>query len=158
MAIRILEDRDCKAKLRRMAYQVYEWAFDQPKLIIVGIDERGGHLADLLANHLTSISPVQLEIYNLPRGEQLHIPHGIEGLPLLLVDDVHYTGTTLLHAVQQAAAYKPKQIQVAVLIDRGHHHYPIHAHFVGLELATTLQEYITVTIDKGTGEIAAFLE
>ncbi|MCE3007254.1 MAG: phosphoribosyltransferase [Bacteroidetes bacterium] len=156
MAIQILQHADSEAKLTRMAWQLYEWAYGQPELVLVGIDERGGYLADLLAGQLRQISQLQLQVYYLPRGGQLHMPHTAGQKPMVLVDDVHYSGTTLMHALQEAARYQPSQLQVAVLIDRGHHLYPVHARFVGLELATTLQEYITVRIQDG--QIEAFLD
>lgn len=72
-------------------------------------------------------------------------PTEIQGPSVLLVDDVLYTGRTLLSALSELwRLHSLRQIEVAVLIDRGHRSFPIAADYVGLRLATTLQQYVEV--------------
>jgi pyrimidine operon attenuation protein/uracil phosphoribosyltransferase len=162
MAILILDNAGCQSRILRMAYQLYEFAYAQQALVLVGIDERGGHIARLLQAHLQRISPLQVHLLAVPRGGLLALSDEdkahLRQHPVILVDDVLYTGTTLMQAVADVIAYSPHSLHIAVLIDRGHHRYPLRADFVGRELATTLQEYITVTIDPHTGDIAAYLD
>jgi pyrimidine operon attenuation protein/uracil phosphoribosyltransferase len=75
---------------------------------------------------------------------------------VILTDDVGNTGKTLFYALQPLLTEAPKKIQVALLIDRRHKLFPIHADFVGLSLATTIQEHIEVVMNEA--EESAYLQ
>ncbi|MBX3101349.1 MAG: phosphoribosyltransferase [Bacteroidetes bacterium] len=162
MPVKILDNPSCQSRILRMAYQLYEYAYAHEALVLIGIDQRGRHIARLLQAHLQRISPFQVHLLEVARGGTLSPSEAeirlMHQYPVILVDDVLYTGTTLMHSLADVLQHGPQSVHIAVLIDRGHHRYPLKADFVGRELATTLQEYITVTIDEATGEIDAFLD
>jgi pyrimidine operon attenuation protein/uracil phosphoribosyltransferase len=159
MSVRILDSLSAHARLKRMAFEIIERNFDLQTLIFWGIDVRGLALAEVLARHLQTISDKAVYVFPFQRGSKPNasLPDfDPQTTAFIVTDDVLYTGRTLLEAVSVLYPIAPLQIQVAVLIDRGHHHLPIQAQYVGLELATTLQEYITVEVE---GErIEAFLQ
>lgn len=163
----ILDQVGIYARLRRMAYQIYEANFLEAELILIGIDQRGGFLARELVAYLEQICPipltlVQSQLDRVSDSESLGIDLSIDiedmkGKPLVVVDDVLYTGRTLLNVVAILLQAQPKSIQTAILIDRGHRSLPVAADFVGLELATTLHQQVTVEIDEPAGRIQAYL-
>jgi pyrimidine operon attenuation protein/uracil phosphoribosyltransferase len=67
---------------------------------------------------------------------------------IIVVDDVLNTGRTLVFAITPFIRSKAKRIQIAVLVDRNHKNFPISADYIGMELSTTLQEHVDVTIEK----------
>jgi pyrimidine operon attenuation protein/uracil phosphoribosyltransferase len=75
---------------------------------------------------------------------------------VVLVDDVLNTGRTLIYAMVPFLAAKVKSIQVAVLVDRNHHSFPVNADYKGISLQTTLQEHVTVVMEKR--KISVYLE
>jgi pyrimidine operon attenuation protein/uracil phosphoribosyltransferase len=79
------------------------------------------------------------------------------GKVAIIVDDVLYSGLTVLNALTKLLPLKPSKIQVAVLIDRGHHHYPVTHDYVGMELATSLLQYVTVEVDEDQSKAAVYL-
>lgn len=158
MPVRILDSSASHARLKRMAFEIVERNFDLQTLILWGIDVRGFAIAEVLARHLQTICAKDIQVFPFSRGT-VSLPQvpdfQASTTAFIATDDVLYTGRTLFEAVSALYPYAPLQLQVAVLIDRGHHHLPIQAQYVGLELATTLQEYITVEVEQD--RIEAFL-
>jgi pyrimidine operon attenuation protein / uracil phosphoribosyltransferase len=70
----------------------------------------------------------------------------IAGNPIILVDDVLNSGVTLAAALREILNYSPKSVRTAVLANRDHHKFPIQANYVGVSLATTLQENISYEV------------
>jgi pyrimidine operon attenuation protein / uracil phosphoribosyltransferase len=148
----ILDPQGIHARIRRMAFEVYEQNFDQSELILLGIGERGSYLASCLAAQLQQISTIsctQLRVevvrngsgmMNLILSEDASL---FQGKTILIVDDVLYSGRTQLSVVAQLLTVHPHKIQTLCLIDRGHRMMPISPDFVGLELATTLQQHVS---------------
>lgn len=160
MRLCILDQAAVEARLRRMAYQIYEHNFGHPRLTLVGVDTRGGWLADRLATLLREISPIEVNLVaaTLTRTEEVGkvrlIPvqfsvdtEAFHGQPVVVVDDVLYGGNTLLNVVSALLPSLPQSIQTAVLIDRGHRLMPISPDFVGMELATSLQQFVGFEVD-----------
>lgn len=166
--VKLLDHHQVAARLRRMAFEVYEANYQEQSLIIIGIDERGGHLADLLAKHLKEISPLSISLYHAHLDRQSD-PHAIgidlsiesiEALkdqPILVVDDVLYSGYTLLNVVAILLQAAPSSIQTAVLIDRGHRRMPVSSDFVGMILSTTIHQHVKVEIKPESNSAEAFL-
>ena len=69
------------------------------------------------------------------------------GKVIIVIDDVANSGKTLLYALKPFLAYQPKKIQTLVLVERSHKTFPVHPDYVGLSIATTLQEHIYVEVD-----------
>ena len=162
--IRIMDHEGILAKIRRIAYEIYENNYGQKQLTLVGIDYRGGMVAEILAEAIRSISEIKVQLLSadkveddtkvLLKGERLE--QALKEQVVIIVDDVLYSGKTLFQALSEIAPYQPYRIQNAVLIDRGHRNIPISPDFVGTDLATTLQQHVSVEVNK-KGELKAFL-
>lgn len=166
--VRILDQEAVEAKLLRMAYEIYESHYGQEQLILIGIDQRGGFLGQRLLSHLENISSLRVTYLqaSLDRQENdslIGIDLGVESLTslagghIVVVDDVLYSGTTLLNVVSILLQARPASIQTAVLINRGHRTVPVAADFTGMQLATTIQQHVQVTLDTSSQRAEAFL-
>lgn len=168
--IKILTKEDVHARIKRMAFEIYENNFQEKSLILIGADERGGFIAELLQEHLLEISPLKIDRWHATfdkkdrqgRGGRMlvNFSHDLKALTnqnVVVVDDVLYSGNTMLHLVAPLLEVMPNKIEVAVLIDRGHRNMPISPNYVGLELATTIQQVVSVEVDFEERVIEAFL-
>lgn len=163
--IKILDKASIHQRLKRIAYEVYEHHYLERELLIIGIDERGGKLAQLLAERLEDISPLELTLVEAHLDRESEAPSiGIElnigleeirDMPVLVVDDVLYTGTTLLNVVSILLYAFPKSIRTAIMVDRGHRMLPISSDYTGLELATTFHQH--VEFEMNGEDMSAFL-
>jgi pyrimidine operon attenuation protein/uracil phosphoribosyltransferase len=114
---------------------------------------------------LTEISPLTVlraDLVKVADSDQLawESPtqaRSITDSPVLIVDDVLYSGSTVVQALFLAYALKPIKIQTAFLIDRGHRQFPVTHDYVGMEMATSLKQYITVDVDPVTERAEAFI-
>lgn len=153
--IPILTATQIQQKIRRIASQLYETNFDEKALVLAGVAGEGYELARRLADVLQQIAPFTVSLV------QLNIDKTQAALPLIdlpdpvsdysqkvvvLIDDVLNSGRTLAFGMQPFLSVAVRKIQVAVLVNRNHPRYPIAADFIGLELATTLNEHIEVML------------
>jgi pyrimidine operon attenuation protein / uracil phosphoribosyltransferase len=163
--VKILSAGAIVAILRRMAYEVYERNFAEPQLVLAGVGPRGIFIADRLEGHLREISPLQIQRLDFLKSEdgkglvwaQPATAQNLTHQNFLIVDDVLYSGSTILQALVLASALQPSKIQTAFLIDRGHHQYPITHDYVGMEMATSLKQYISVEVDAATQRAEAYI-
>ena len=89
----------------------------------------------------------------LPTASETEIPCDITDRHVILVDDVIYTGRTVRAAIEAVFSFgRPRSIQLAVLIDRGHRELPIRPDFVGKNIPTSKSEVIKVSVDEFDGE------
>ncbi|MGQ9863287.1 MAG: phosphoribosyltransferase family protein [Bacteroidia bacterium] len=137
--VKVLSQEEVALKLKRIGMQIRE-AYASPTWHLIGIAPRGVHVATLLHRAIGGT----LHTYDTTG---VYPPLSETDTHWILVDDVLYTGRTLMNALQ--SLYRPwvETIQVAVLVDRGHRKFPITPMYVGLRLATTLQEYVHVAIE-----------
>lgn len=167
-AVNILTSSDVEAKILRMAFEIYELHYGQDSFVMIGIDERGGFLAEKLKAEIERISPLQVELIHayLDREEgdpligidlEVEALEDLKGKQILVVDDVLYSGHTLLNVVSILLQARPASIRTAVLIDRGHRTVPVAADVIGMQLATTIQQHVQVTLDATHGNAEAFL-
>lgn len=166
--LKILGQHAIFARLKRMAYEIYEANYKEEELIVIGIDERGGYLAQQLCAHLSEISSMNIHLIhaNLDRSDPagIGIDLSIEDVEtlkaktLIVVDDVLYTGNTMLNVVAILLQAGTRSIQTATLIDRGHRKMPVSPDFVGMELATTIHQHVIVEIDESNGNVQVFLK
>ena len=160
---KILQHKAIQAKLNRIAWEIYEANAHRSELVVVGIDRRGRLVAEALIERLRQISPLQVKEFTSFGGKEtgeakLDAPEGaLKEKDVVIVDDVLYSGKTMFNTLAATMKRDPASIQVAVLIDRGHRNIPVSPDFVGLELATTLKQYVSVEIEEGTGEMTAYL-
>ncbi|MDX2248090.1 MAG: phosphoribosyltransferase family protein [Bacteroidia bacterium] len=164
--VKILDQTAIFAKLKRMAYQIYEANYLEKEIYIMGIDERGGFLAKELADFLRELSNREIILVKagLDRSESpgmgVSLSVDIEklsGKAVVVVDDVLYSGVTMLNVVSILLQAGTKTIQVAVMIDRGHRLVPVSADFIGMELATTLQQHVSFETTGEKKEVSVYL-
>ena len=164
----LLLDGDAVArKLTRIALQIREDNFDETRILLAGVKNRGLELAQRLQAELAVIAPdleVVVDYIRMNKDNPVHdaITTGIDPMlwkdeVVVVVDDVAHSGKTLLWALKPFMQTVPRKLQCAVLVDRSHKHYPVHADFVGLSLATMIQEQVQVVIAPNGGPITVYL-
>jgi pyrimidine operon attenuation protein/uracil phosphoribosyltransferase len=158
---KILDIKEINQKLKRLAWQVYEKNSSEKEIIVVGISERGLILAKELTSLIQQISKIKTKIAHLeldkdnPYDKKVVlnlVEKEYTDKVVILVDDVLNSGKTLIYAAKHFLTTPLVKLAIMVLVDRNHNRYPIKADYVGLSLATTLQEYINVKLkgaDKG---------
>ncbi len=156
----LLSSSDVARALRRMAHEILERNPEAP-LCVVGLRRGGVTLADRLATELAEIGAAGVEVGQLDvaffRDDLAARPvtgAGATALPdledrvVVLVDDVLYTGRTVRAALNALAEWgRPRAVQLAVLVDRGHRELPIRADFVGKNVPTAREESVRATLD-----------
>ena len=162
----LMEAEDVRRALSRIAHEIVERNKGIEDVILVGIRTRGVPIADRLAREIYDIEnkkiPVGIlditlyrdDLSTLPAPEvrSTELPFDFNGKIIVLVDDVIYTGRTIRSALDAIMDIgRPKTIQLAVLIDRGHRELPISADFVGKIVPTSKQESVSVKIDTVDG-------
>ena len=151
----ILTPEKAMMKLRRMAFEILERNNGTTAVSIAGIRENGFVVAQELKAILGEISSLQIDLIEIQidKSNPLNcsIPSGIElkDKILIVVDDVVNSGKTLLYAILPFLPLSPKQIQTLTLVERSYKVFPVHVDYVGISLATTLQENISVMVVDG---------
>jgi len=149
----ILTPEIAAKKMRRMAYEILENNFGEKQFILAGIREKGVVIArniQLLLNEISEISTELLTV-NLdksnPREVTLDKKIPFRDKVILLIDDVSNSGKTLMYALKPFLDSDQKKIQTLVLVERRHNSFPVKPDYVGLSVATTLQEHIFVDVE-----------
>ena len=161
-------DRMSRA-LTRIAHEILERNRGLDELALVGIRTRGVPIARRLARALREINgddvptgSLDITLYRddlmrnpvgpQPLVRRTDIPFSIDDRKILLVDDVLYTGRTIRAALDALIDFgRPKEIQLIVLVDRGHRELPIKADYVGKNVPTSLKETVTVRLVETDG-------
>ena len=160
----IMDKAQMERSIHRMAHEIIEQNRGLAKICLVGIRSRGVPLAQRLSDYLRLIEnqevPVGMLDITLYRDDLSTIAHQpvikgsqldfeIEGSTIVLADDVLYTGRTVRAAIDALLDFgRPRQIQLAVLIDRGHRELPIKADYVGKNMPTSKEEIIKVEFEE----------
>jgi pyrimidine operon attenuation protein/uracil phosphoribosyltransferase len=151
-------------KLHRMALELAEkLSGDDAPLIIMGIRKNGEVIAAQIAGYLKKyisnpITQLWVEMdKSHPDTIEISEPLDFSGKHVLMVDDVTNSGRTLLYALKPLMNSYPLSIQTLVLVERMHNQFPVKADYVGLSVATTLQEHIQVAVENGE-VIGAYME
>ncbi len=161
----ILNSIQIQQKINRIAYEIYENNYDEKEIIIAGIAENGYLLAKRINDVLRSISPLKTKLISIsinkenPMESEIIVALSVSEFKnkvIILVDDVLNSGKTLIFGAKPFLSTPVKRLTTVVLVDRGHNRYPIKADFVGLSLSTTLQEHISVELNK-KGKEAVYL-
>ncbi|PKN32707.1 MAG: bifunctional pyr operon transcriptional regulator/uracil phosphoribosyltransferase PyrR [Deltaproteobacteria bacterium HGW-Deltaproteobacteria-19] len=153
--------------LTRIAYEILEKNKGIEDLVLIGIRTGGIYLAQRLQIKIEQIEKakvpmgiVDITLYRddlltsnrKPRLGKTDIPFSLDGRKIVLVDDVLFTGRTIRAAMDALIDFgRPKLIQLAVLIDRGHRELPIRADFVGKNLPSSLWEDVSVHLTEKNG-------
>ncbi len=149
----ILNQKAAEQKMRRMALEIIEKNHDEPELILAGIHENGSVVARTVQRMIAEISPVKTKLITITLDKRQPKEIIISETPdfnnkvIIVIDDVANSGKTLLYALKPFLEYHPKKIQSLVLVERSHNSFPVHSDYVGLSIATTLQEHIFVEVD-----------
>ena len=159
----ILSKEVVEKKLRRMAFEILENNIDEKEIILAGVRESGSVVAKVIQQMLGEISSIKTELITItldkkePTDVSLSRSIDLNGKIIILIDDVSNSGKTLLYALKPFIEFHPKKIQILVLVERTHTSFPVRPDYVGLSIATTLQEHIFVEV-KGTEVIGAYLK
>jgi len=164
MAKELLNKKDMERIISRIAHEIIEKNKGTENLCIVGIQRGGVHLAKRLANRIKNIENVDITVGSLdislyrddigirkeqPIVRKTEIPCDITDKKIVLVDDVLFTGRSIRAAMDALMDLgRPAQIQLAVLIDRGHRELPIRADYVGKNIPTSMSESIEVQLEE----------
>ncbi len=171
----ILNKEGMRRALTRIAHEIIEKNKGTEDLVLIGIRTRGVPLARRLKALINKIEGVDLPVGILditlyrddlsqvayqPIVHKTEIPFDITGKKVVLVDDVIYTGRTVRAALDALIDLgRPKLIQLAVLVDRGHRELPIRPDFVGKNLPTSHKEVVNVNLeDIDDGENILLME
>jgi len=160
----IMDHDQIRRAIKRIAHEIVERNSGVGNLIIVGVRRRGVFLAERIAECLAAIEgeevPVGIlditlyrddfqTITNWPRIGKTDIKEDITGRVIILVDDVLFTGRTVRAALDELIDFgRPRMIQLAVLVDRGHREFPIKADYVGKNIPTRDDEIVEVQIEE----------
>ena len=152
----ILTNEQIQHKTRRIAYQIYETFSKENEVIIAGINGNGFIFAKNIATVLKEISDLKVELCEVIINKKKPLEKITTSLnekdyknkPLVLVDDVLNSGTTLMYGIKHFLEVPLKKFKTAVLINRNHKKYPVKADFKGISLSTSLQEHISVQFNK----------
>jgi len=152
----ILSKEVVEKKLRRMAYEILENNIDETEIILAGIRESGSVVARVIQKMLGEISSIKTAFITItldkkqPMEVSLSKSFDFDGKVIIVVDDVSNSGKTLLYALKPFIEFHPKKIQTLVLVERTHTSFPVRPDYVGLSIATTLQEHIFVEVKDET--------
>ena len=160
----ILEEAEISRVLSRMAHEIIERNRGLDDLILIGIRTGGIYLAHRIATKLMEIEGQTVPVGELditlyrddlagkkepPVVSRTKIPADITKKKVILVDDVLFTGRTIRAAMDELVDFgRPREIQLAVLIDRGHRELPIKANYVGKSLPTGRDQKINVLLKE----------
>lgn len=149
--MQILDDYQIKQKITRMAYEVLENNIEADEIILAGINNNGLRLAELIRIELEKLTQQKLILVSIQLNPAAPLdfpikcsaqPESFKNKPIIVIDDVANTGRTTFYAFKVLMDILPQKIEVAVLVDRKHKLFPVKVDYVGLTLATTLQENI----------------
>ena len=178
----VLDGADVGRALTRIAHEIVERNHGAADVVLLGIPTRGVSLAHRLGERLAGIDAAAIDAAvgdgGVPVGsldvtmyrDDLRLrgvrpletteipPGGVDGKVIVLVDDVLFSGRTVRAALDALSEYgRPRAVQLAVLVDRGHRELPIRADYVGKNIPTSLTETVHVLLEDTDGRDAVLL-
>jgi pyrimidine operon attenuation protein/uracil phosphoribosyltransferase len=169
----IIDEVGMERTVTRLAHEILERNKGAGNIVIVGIRTRGEHIARRIARTIERVEQVQLQIGSLditlyrddligkleqPQLKGTDILFDLNDKDVILIDDVLYTGRTIRAALDELIDLgRPRTIQLAVLVDRGHRQLPIRADYVGKNIPTMATESIRVHVKEVDEEDAVLL-
>ncbi len=159
----ILSSDETRRALARIAHEILERNGGGENVVLLGMHTRGVPLAQRLANSIKEfegkevpVGALDISLYRddisgrvRPTMRSTEIPVDIQDKRIVIVDDVLYTGRTIRAAMDAINDFgRPKEIQLAVLVDRGHRELPIRADYVGKNVPTSLDEEVEVRVSE----------
>lgn len=172
--MKILDQQQVRRALVRIAHEIIERNGGVDGLALVGIRRPGVPLAERIAGsigsiegHAPAVGAVDVTMYRDDHGRlgttaevrPTDIPFDINGLRVILVDDVLFTGRTIRCALDALVDFgRPAAVQLAVLVDRGHRELPIRADYVGKNIPTSVDQVVRVELEELGGNDGVYLE
>ena len=169
----LMDEAAIRRALMRIAHEIVEKNHGVEGVCLVGIRRRGLPLAEILRDNIARIEGVEVptgsvditfyrddlsHVAETPRLASTAIDFAVTGRRVVLVDDVIYTGRTARAAIEAVfAAGRPAEIQLAILIDRGHRELPIRADYVGKNIPTARSERVAVALPPFEDEMSVKL-
>ena len=164
----IIDKDDIRRALTRISHEIIEKNEGTEDLVIIGVRSRGVPMAERLAKRISEFENVEVptgilditlyrddlsQVSNQPIIHQTEISFDITDKKVVLTDDVLYTGRTVRAALDALIDLgRPKSIQLAILVDRGHRELPIRPDYVGKNLPTSQSEVVSVNFKEIDGE------
>ena len=164
---KILTEEAFDRTLMRISHEILERNSSETELCIVGVLRRGATLASYVAENLKKLSNLNINLGTLditfyrddlskegldPSLNKTNVDFSVEDKVVIIVDDVIYTGRTARAAMDAVIAIgRPKKIQLAVLVDRGHRELPIRGDYVGINIPTSNKEVVSVRVPEFDG-------
>jgi pyrimidine operon attenuation protein/uracil phosphoribosyltransferase len=165
---------DIARALIRISHEILERNSGSSNITLLGIPTRGAHLAKRIAAAIESIEGTSVQMGTLDitlhrddlrlRAPRALMPTviptlGVEGRDVILIDDVLFSGRTIRAALDALGEIgRPKSVQLAVLVDRGHRQLPIRADFVGKNLPTSIEQSVVVHLSELDGADEVLIE
>lgn len=155
--MKLLEHIDILRKIKRMTIEILEKNYQEKEIILAGINKNGTAFAKLLFDEFTRRGNQQYTLTTISLSPANPLERPVEaGLPveyftdkvIIIIDDVANTGRTIFYAIKPFLEVLPKKVEVAVLVDRKHKSFPVKVDYMGLSLATTIQENIKVKLNE----------
>ena len=169
----ILDAAAMERALKRISHEIAERNKGVENVVLVGIKRRGENLAYSIRDNIIRIENMELPCGSIDIGfyrddlsllaenplvRRAELPFDVTDRDVVLVDDVLYTGRTVRAAMEAVLSCgRPRSIQLAVLVDRGHRELPIRADYVGKNLPTSHSELVEVRLPQHDGETGVFL-
>ena len=169
----IMDEAALGRALMRISHEIAERNKGVENVVLVGIRRRGEPIARLIREDILRIEDVEVPCGSIdigfyrddlsllseaPQVRRTELPFDVTDRDVVIVDDVIYTGRTARAAIEAVfSCGRPRSIQLAVLVDRGHRELPIRPDFVGKNLPTSRSELVEVRIPEFDGETGVFL-
>jgi pyrimidine operon attenuation protein/uracil phosphoribosyltransferase len=163
----VMTPEDMRRTLARIAHEIIERNKVLGRLVLIGMHTRGVPLAERLAANIASYESLSIPVGALdislyrddlaslelkPIVQRSDIPVNIDGKSVVLVDDVLFTGRSIRAAMDALMDFgRPRDIQLAVLIDRGHRELPVRADYIGKNIPSSRDEEIQVQLEETDG-------
>jgi pyrimidine operon attenuation protein / uracil phosphoribosyltransferase len=149
----ILKPEIAEKKLKRMAFEILENNFGETQFVLAGIRDNGTVIARAIQSLLNEIAGINAELVTVhidkknPLFASVDRQLNYQEQVIILIDDVSSSGKTLLYAIKPFLDNMPKKIQTLVMVERSHNAFPVKPDYVGLSIATTLQEHIYLEVE-----------
>ena len=169
----ILDETGLNRALMRISHEILERNKGAGNLCLVGVRRRGGPIARRISGNIRKIEELEVPVGSVdisfyrddlsrmadtPQLRRTELPFDVNDRDVVLVDDVIYTGRTARAAIEAVfSCGRPRSIQLAVLVDRGHRELPIRPDYVGKNLPTSRTELVEVRLPEFDGETGVFL-
>lgn len=164
MGTHVLDANDMRRTLGRMAHEILEANQGAGELVVAGVLRRGYPIAKRLAFLMTQVEGTTIPCGKLDvrrfrddkpedSPDESEVPFQVDGKVVILVDEVIFTGRTVRSALDALMQFgRPKRVELAVLIDRGHRELPIQPDYCGKLVETAVDDHVVVRVTEFDGE------